>query len=115
MGKLDPDDPRPPYRQIADALRSDVESGKLAPGAQLPSLPALSSEYGVSTGTVKSALAVLREAGLIVTRHGKGSYVRTRQEPTDDRPTVTELDELRRTVEGLVERVEELERRLADR
>ncbi|SFJ91105.1 regulatory protein, gntR family [Amycolatopsis sacchari] len=115
MGKLDPDDSRPPYRQIADALRADIEAGKLAPGAQLPALPALSSEYEVSTGTVKSALAVLRDAGLIVTRQGKGSYVRTRQEPVDDKPTVTELDELRRLVEGLVERVEQLERRLADR
>lgn len=115
MGKLDPDDPRPPYRQIADALRGDIESGELAPGAQLPALPALSSEYGVSTGTVKSALAVLRDAGLIVTRHGKGSYVRTRQEPADDKPTVTELDELRRMVEGLAERLDKIERRLAAR
>lgn len=115
MGQLDPDDPRPPYRQIADALRGDIESGKLAPGAQLPALPALSSEYEVSTGTVKSALAVLRDAGLIVTRQGKGSYVRTRQEPADDKPTVTELDELRRMVEALTERLEAVERRLADR
>ena len=114
MGKLDPDDPRPPYRQIADNLRSEIESGKLGPGAQLPALPALTSEYGVSIGTAKSALAVLRDAGLIVTRQGKGSYVRTRPD-TSDGASSSALDQLRETVAELVDRVDALERKLADR
>ncbi|OXM62581.1 MULTISPECIES: GntR family transcriptional regulator [Amycolatopsis] len=114
MGKLDPDDPRPPYRQIADSLRSEIESGTLGPGAQLPALPALTSEYGVSIGTAKSALAVLRDAGLIVTRQGKGSYVRTRPESPDGE-AATVVDQLRETVAELVDRVDALERKLADR
>jgi DNA-binding transcriptional regulator YhcF (GntR family) len=114
MGKLDPDDPRPPYQQIADQLRDAIESGDLAPGDQLPALPVVTSEYGVSLGTARSALGVLREAGLIVTRHGKGSYVRTRTLPEQE-GTDTALKALSQTVEQLAERLDAVERRLADR
>lgn len=111
MGKLDPDDPRPPYQQVADALRTDIESGDLAPGAQLPALPTLTSEYGVSTGTARSALNVLREAGLVVTRHGQGTFVRTR--PADDGQP-SDIEELRQAFDGLTQRVEAIERKLSD-
>ncbi len=114
MGKLDPDDARPPYQQLADALRTGIQSGDLAPGEQLPTLQALASEYGVSIGTVKSALGVLRDVGLIVSRQGKGSFVRTRM--TDvGQPPPDALAELRVAVNQLTERVDEVERRLADR
>ncbi|GAA5129082.1 hypothetical protein GCM10025762_60330 [Haloechinothrix salitolerans] len=113
MGKLDPDDERPPYQQIADALRAQIESGELAPGDQLPAIPVLTSEYDVSIGTARSALTALRDDGLIVTRQGKGSYVRTRpRNATDDADS--DMDELRHSVEALTERVEALERKLAD-
>lgn len=113
MGKLDPDDSRPPYQQIADALRAEIESGDLAPGAQLPVLSVLSSEYEVAPGTVKSAIAVLRDAGLVVTRQGKGSYVRTRA--ASGQSDGSELAELRHGLEALTERVADLEKRLAER
>jgi len=114
MGKLDPDDARPPYRQIADDLRAAIESGKLKAGAQLPALASLTSEYEVSVGTAKSAVAALRDAGLVVTRQGKGSYVRTR--PDDARgDDAGELEQLRRTVAALAARVDAVERQLADR
>lgn len=113
MGKLDPDDTRPPYLQIADTVRAEIEAGTYAPGAQLPSLHALSAEYEASLGTVKSALKVLREAGLIVTRQGKGSYVRThRPDEPDTDPTA--LIELREAVETLTRRVEVIERKLSE-
>lgn len=115
MGKLDPDDPRAPYLQIADDLRTAVESGALPPGAQLPSLPTLASEYDVSLGTAKSALTVLRDAGLIVTRPGKGSYVRTQTCDADDGKTPADFEDLRRFVERLAKRLDAVERRLADR
>jgi|RhiMethySRZTD1v2_1073278.scaffolds.fasta_scaffold757911_2 DNA-binding GntR family transcriptional regulator len=73
---LDPDDARPAYRQVADQLRGLIESGGLAPGAQLPTHKVLAEEYGVAVETVKRALALLRDEGLILTRQGKGSYVR---------------------------------------
>lgn len=110
MGKLDPDDSRPPYRQIADTLRSAIEAGELAPGDRLPALPALMSEYSVSLGTVRSALAALRDDGLVVTRQGKGSYVRTHREQGFD--SDHELRDLRRAVEALASRLAIVEQKL---
>jgi len=114
MGKLDPDDTRPPYLQIADSVRADIEAGTYSPGAQLPSLHALSAEYEASLGTVKSALKVLREAGLIVTRQGKGSYVRTRPREAVDAPDEA-IEDLHHKFELLAQRVEALERKLPER
>lgn len=109
MGKLDPDDPRSPFLQIADDIGQSIDSGALAPGAQLPSLAALASEYGVSVGAVKHAVSLLRETGLIVTRQGKGSFVRTRR---DERVSASGagLDGLRDEVAELRERLEAVER-----
>jgi len=114
MGKLDPDDARAPYQQIADALRAQIELGELAPGDQLPSIPALTSEYDVSIGTARSALAVLKADGLIVTRQGRGSHVRTRsgRTATDEDDG---MEELRQAVEALTQRVETIERKLSER
>jgi DNA-binding GntR family transcriptional regulator len=79
MATLDPDDSRPSYRQVADRLRAAIESEKLAAGDQLPTHKALADEYGVAVETAKRALGELRVDGLIVTRQGKGSYVRRGQ------------------------------------
>lgn len=111
MGTLDPDDPCPPYLQIADHLRTDVRSRKLAPGAQLPTMQALANEYGVSLGTAKSALNVLREEGIVVTRQGKGSFVRTRMAHVSNETMSLALEELRQAVTDLTARVDAMERR----
>lgn len=79
MRKLDPDDVRPPYAQVVDALRSEIEEGALRPGAKLPTHQQLVSQYEVSVGTVKRALSELQGAGLIVSRQGQGAFVRTRR------------------------------------
>lgn len=113
MGELDPDDSRPPYLQIAANLTDAIEREELPPGAQLPALSVLASEYGVSIGTVKSAIAALRDAGRVVTRPGKGSFVRMSPVTTES-DADAELAELRRAVTSLAERVEAVERRLAE-
>jgi GntR family transcriptional regulator len=63
------------YRAIADELRRRVESGDLAAGALLPSESELSAAYGVSRVTVRKALELLREEGLIDARQGFGWFV----------------------------------------
>lgn len=113
MGKLDPDDPQPPYRQIANRLRGSISSGALEPGQQLPALAALASEYDVSIGTIKHALGVLREEGLVVTRQGKGSFVRTRRDGSQER-VGDEIEGLRVELAELRDRLEALEQRLAE-
>lgn len=80
MEPLDPDDPRPPFQQVANALRAAIRTRKFQPGEQLPSLNDLSKGYGVSMMTVQKAVGVLRDEGLVISRQGKGSYVRQRTE-----------------------------------
>ncbi|WP_206307357.1 GntR family transcriptional regulator [Streptomyces sp. ICN441] len=77
---LDPDDPRPPYVQITNLLRAAILTKKFAPGEQLPSQNELTKRYGVSRATVQRALRDLEQEGLIVSRQGKGVFVRVRTE-----------------------------------
>jgi GntR family transcriptional regulator len=63
------------YRAIADELRRRVESGELAAGALLPSESDLSGAYGVSRVTVRKALDLLRDDGLVDSRQGFGWFV----------------------------------------
>ncbi|MGH8931921.1 MAG: GntR family transcriptional regulator [Egibacteraceae bacterium] len=76
---LDPDDTRPPYAQVVDTLRREIEQGVLPPGAKLPTHQELRSQYGVSVGTIKRALGELQGAGLVISRQGQGTFVRTRR------------------------------------
>ncbi|MFG1846343.1 GntR family transcriptional regulator [Micromonospora carbonacea] len=66
---------QPRYRAIADELRRRIESGIIAPGALLPVESHLTSEFRASRGTVRRAISLLREAGLVSTEHGRGSLV----------------------------------------
>ena len=86
---LDPDDPRPPYQQVANALRAAILTRKFAPGDKLPSQGELATNYGVARMTVQQSLRILRDEGLIVSRQGSGVYVRERTErPVGLRPHV---------------------------
>lgn len=89
LGTLDPDSPRQVSHQIASALRAAILTGKLPPGARLPSQPQLASHYQVARETVKRALEVLRNERLVVTRQGSGAFVRERTGYRDD---VAEID-----------------------
>ncbi|MFE3052555.1 GntR family transcriptional regulator [Nocardia sp. NPDC059239] len=89
MDALDPDDPRPPYLQVANVLRAAILTRKLAPGEKLPSGPQLAERYGVARMTVQQAIRVLRDEGLVVSRQGSGVYVRERTErPVGLRPHI---------------------------
>lgn len=86
---LDPDDPRPPYQQVAQELRAAILTKKFAPGEKLPSGPELSKRYGIARMTVQQALRILRDEGLIVSRQGSGVFVRARPErPVGVRPHI---------------------------
>ncbi|MGP3772231.1 GntR family transcriptional regulator [Streptomyces sp. SDT5-1] len=67
----------PSRRQaIAEDLRTQITTGHLNGGDRLPAEAALATHYGVSTPTLRSALALLQTEGLIEKVHGKGNYVR---------------------------------------
>lgn len=65
----------PPFAQLAAILRAQIESGELRPGRALPSLTYLMQHYGLSRNTVRRAIAVLTEEGLVRTRPGWGTFV----------------------------------------
>ncbi|GAA3398631.1 GntR family transcriptional regulator [Cryptosporangium minutisporangium] len=73
---IDPSLGRPLYRQLADLLRADIRGGVYGPGAAIPSEANLIERYGVARNTVRLAMEVLRDEGLVVTRHGCGTFVR---------------------------------------
>ena len=79
-GKLDPTSDRPIYKQIADQLRSSIQSGEYPPGAALPSEAALSGTFAVTRMTVRQALDVLKAEGLVRSEHGRGVFVREQPE-----------------------------------
>ncbi|MEU8022600.1 GntR family transcriptional regulator [Micromonospora haikouensis] len=68
-------DERPLYVQLADLIAKRIESGELQPLKPLPSELRLQQEYGVARGTVRAAIALLRERGLVMTMPQRGTYV----------------------------------------
>lgn len=75
---IDPTSDRAVYRQIADHLRASMVRGRLHAGEQLPSESQLMEHYGVARMTIRNALRVLQDEGLITAEHGRGVYVRAR-------------------------------------
>jgi GntR family transcriptional regulator len=68
-------DRQPKYLTIHSDLRERILSGQWSPGHSLPAQRELAGEYGVSIMTVRQALQLLTDDGLIDTRHGSGTYV----------------------------------------
>jgi GntR family transcriptional regulator len=73
------------HERIASILAREIRSGRVGHGDQLPGEVELAKRFAVSRNTVRSALAVLTEDGLITTRTGKGSFVLFDGRPLDDR------------------------------
>ncbi|MEW6309112.1 MAG: GntR family transcriptional regulator [Bacillota bacterium] len=71
--------PIPLYEQLADSLRARVESGEYPPGYRLPSQKELADEFSISVITVRQAVSQLEDAGLLVRKQGKGTFVRDGQ------------------------------------
>ncbi|MDQ1663837.1 MAG: hypothetical protein QOJ68_3817 [Blastococcus sp.] len=63
---------------VAGRLGEAIRLGLLLDGERLPAEPQLAEQFGIATVTLREALAVLREQGLVVTRRGRGggSFVR---------------------------------------
>ncbi|MBO0826094.1 MAG: GntR family transcriptional regulator [Actinobacteria bacterium] len=66
---------QPKYQEIADRLREQIGAGVLEPGQRLPSEPDLAAEYAASRNTVRLAIALLTNQGLVVSRQGLGTFV----------------------------------------
>jgi GntR family transcriptional regulator len=73
--EIDRWDPEPVYTQLAGILRGQIQRGELVPRQPLPSETYLVQHYGVSRGTARRAVAVLRDEGLVRTIAQRGTYV----------------------------------------
>lgn len=71
----------PLYLRVADELRARIESGEMPPGARLPSVAELIQQYGGSNSVATKAYRLLVDEGLVVSRHGAGHYVRSKESP----------------------------------
>ncbi|MER7761473.1 GntR family transcriptional regulator [Streptomyces sp. NPDC097619] len=80
----------PAYQRIAAALRTDL-SESIAPGARLPAERTLSARFQANRQTVRAALQVLRDEGLVTTDR-RGTYNTAGAEPPPvRRPSVPEF------------------------
>lgn len=68
------------YRDIAAALRQQISEGLYQPGDKLPMLTELQEQWGASYQTVRSAITLLEQEGLVVAIRRRGTIVRERPE-----------------------------------
>jgi len=66
----------PAYAQLVGLLRRQIAAGEFRPGAQLPSEAQLCRQYEISPMTVRRAINVLLDQGVVVTTQGKGTFVK---------------------------------------
>jgi GntR family transcriptional regulator len=65
----------PVYRQIVNQVKYLVASGRLQAGQELPTLRTLAERLVINPNTVVHAYGELEREGVIVRRHGSGTYV----------------------------------------
>lgn len=62
--------------EIADRIRVLIVDGTFPPGLPLPAERPLAERFGVSRGSIRDAFRTLETIGLLVTRHGQGTFPR---------------------------------------
>jgi DNA-binding GntR family transcriptional regulator len=73
---IDRDSYEPAYAQLVRLLRHQISTGQFRTGDQLPSEAAICSSYGVSPMTVRRAISMLLDQGLVTTIKGRGTFVK---------------------------------------
>ena len=72
---LDTRHPTPVHVQLEHGIRAAIATGRLAPGAQLPTVRQLAVELAVNANTVARVYLALERAGVLETRRGVGTFV----------------------------------------
>lgn len=71
--KIDPTSPEHPYVQLAALLRERIASGEIM--SVMPSIMELTEETGLAVNTVRRAIKILADEGLVQTIPGRGTFV----------------------------------------
>ncbi|HKH64812.1 MAG TPA: GntR family transcriptional regulator [Solirubrobacterales bacterium] len=97
--RIDPADELPVGLQLGWRLRALIRTGELGAGERLPSFRQLAEWAGVNVGTVRTVYEGLERDGLVVTRHGQGTFV---AEGVESAPQLEEIaaEALRRASEA---------------
>lgn len=119
---IDPKLPFPIYRQIVDAMRHLLVSGRLQPGDALPTVRDLAVDLGVNFNTVAQAYRILADEGWLELKRRRGAVVVDREQPSRpprerEQQSVQRLRELiaQFQAEGIpVDRIASQLRKLAD-
>lgn len=72
---VDPSSGVPPFEQVRDGIRAQVDAGDLDAGFRLPPVRALADELGLAPGTVARAYKELEALGVVETRGRAGTFV----------------------------------------
>jgi DNA-binding GntR family transcriptional regulator len=75
MAGIDPTARTPPYRQLAQIVIRRIESGEYQKGSRLPSESDFMEEFELGRNTVRRAMGVLRDEGIVETVPTRGTYV----------------------------------------
>src|SRR5438477_12387620 len=67
------------WRQVADGIERGIAGGRFAAGEKLPGETEIAETYRVNRHTVRRALAMLAERGLVRAERGSGTYVETQR------------------------------------
>ncbi len=62
------------YYILMEALKQEIMEGKICPGDRIPSENELAQQYSISRHTVRKALSILENEGLIGAEHGRGTF-----------------------------------------
>jgi GntR family transcriptional regulator len=74
MAEVDPiGNPEYTYVQVANAIADRIRAGEIA--HKLPAERDLAREMGVAYQTVRHGIRLLRDRGIVITRHGRGNFV----------------------------------------
>lgn len=88
------EDAAPLYRQVSGTLKEEILRGVYPVGSLLPTEVKLRERFGVSRHTVREALRLLREGGLVASRRGSGTVVTPPRTGTGDVHRVMSVSDL---------------------
>jgi GntR family transcriptional regulator len=116
----------PVYRQLIDQVRAGMASGSLTAGDQLPTVRQLAVDLEINPNTVMRAYRELELGGMLETHQGTGTFISDRKVEKKSAERERQLGQMAGefaaragaagfTVEELIERLEELLPRTAQR
>ncbi len=84
------------YQEVVNALYQIIDEQEIKPGDQLPPERELIEQIGVSRNVLREAFHVLEQRGIIISRQGKGRFLRVIPQ---NQSGLTQVDQMSRNLE----------------